>query len=120
MIFVNDNCGDNATWILDGEGTLTISGTGAMYKSSFRDNLDIKKVVINPGISQISDEVFLACKNIEEVLLPNTIEIIGKSAFDRCEKLSNIILPSTLTYLGAYAFFSCELIQKIEIPKLPL
>ena len=29
-------CGDNLTWTLDGDGTLTISGTGKMWGSACR------------------------------------------------------------------------------------
>jgi hypothetical protein len=51
-------CGDNLTWIFDDStGTLTISGTGAMYDYSYNNRPwesyedSIKKVVINNGVT---------------------------------------------------------------------
>jgi len=32
-------CGDNLTWVLDDEGTLTISGSGAMHYWSYYSNV---------------------------------------------------------------------------------
>jgi len=36
-------CGKNASWTLDDEGTLTISGTGETTSSQFYNNSEIKK-----------------------------------------------------------------------------
>ena len=55
-------CGDNLTWILDDEGTLTITGTGDMYNYTVDNSIQgrypthpwgagVKKVYINEGVT---------------------------------------------------------------------
>nr|MCR5208307.1 hypothetical protein [Eubacterium sp.] len=65
-------CGDNASYTFDsGSGLLTISGSGeitdsawyqghetSFYVSPFFGNADIKKVVINNGITYLGDCTF--------------------------------------------------------------
>lgn len=55
-------CGDNLTWTLDDEGTLTISGNGAMTDWSSTSFIpwyyycsSIKKVTIDNGVTRIGD-----------------------------------------------------------------
>ena len=53
---------DNLTWTLYNNGTLTISGSGAMqdydYNSPAFYNSNIKKVVIEDGVTSIGDNAF--------------------------------------------------------------
>ncbi|MBP3399415.1 MAG: leucine-rich repeat protein [Erysipelotrichaceae bacterium] len=73
-------------WTL-ADGTLTISGTGAMknFKSSdvpwksHRD--DIKKVIIEDGVTSIGDCSFIDCNNLEEVNISASVSTIGIRVF---------------------------------------
>ena len=63
-------CGENVTWTLEG-GTLTISGTGAMYDYNSRQNVpwynsrtNITTVVIEEGVTTIGDLAFYHCNNL--------------------------------------------------------
>ena len=42
-------CGDNVTWTLDQNGTLTISGAGDMENSAFYNNTDAVEAFLKPG-----------------------------------------------------------------------
>lgn len=53
-------CGDNVTWTLDQNGTLTISGAGDMENSAFYNNNNIKSVIIEKG-------AFAGCANLTTV-----------------------------------------------------
>ncbi len=91
-----DKCGDNLTWTLDSEGTLTISGTGDMYDysygdmpwSEFRD--EIHKIEFTDGITSIGETAFYYCSAITNVNIPSDITDIGYDAFRGCEKLEAI------------------------------
>lgn len=70
-------CGYNLTWTLDGDGTLTISGTGKM-KDYYPSNNDttapwgeycssIKSVVIGDGVTSIGDYAFQWCSKLKDI-----------------------------------------------------
>ena len=78
-------CGDNVTYTLDSNGLLTISGSGDMFKSGigdspFRYNSDIKKVVIDEGVTNIGYEAFRACSNLATIKVSNSVTSIGDYA----------------------------------------
>ncbi len=83
---INFKCGDNATWNLDENGVLTISGTGELYELASplwdRFDKDIKSVVIGEGIRNIPDWAFKGCLNAEKLHISSTVETIGSFSFD--------------------------------------
>ena len=76
-------CGDGLTWILDSDGTMTISGSGSMY--NYRSGTapwyshmnDIKTLVLEEGITSVGDYAFYLCKNLTELTLVDSLETIG-------------------------------------------
>lgn len=117
-------CGDNLTYSLDDAGTLTISGTGAMYDynatppnniSPWFQNLNIARVILNDGVSSVGASAFRGCYKITSVSLPNSLTSIGYDAFDGCSGITDITLPQNLSEIGGYAFGSVNF-TSIEIP----
>lgn len=97
-------CGENATWVYeDTTKTLTISGTGDMSGTfqgrhpwdQYKNN--IEKVVIEDGITSISDAAFFHHENLENIRIPNSVTTMGKCAFWGCKKLSHIVIPASVT-----------------------
>ena len=109
--FVNSGkCGANLTWTLTEDGTLTISGTGAMenyeyvpmdwkapwegYRSS------IKTVILEDGVISIGNDAFLGCTGITSVMIPDSVTSIGSLAFYNCRNLTSIAIPDGVTGIG--------------------
>ena len=99
------SCGENLTWVLDRNGTLSILGTGAMtdYPDfseipwySYRTS--IKQVVIGNGVTTIDDFAFNYFENLASVSIPASITHIGVSAFDNCTSLKNINVDENNLY----------------------
>ena len=114
-------CGDNVSWTLDTDGTLTISGTGATkdyesYESPFEGKTEIKNVVIESGVTGIGSFLFYNCSNLTEVSIPNSVTSIGENAFYKCSNLTNITIPNSVTSIGLGAFFDCKSLTNITIP----
>ena len=82
-IVSSGECGDNLTWTLDSEGTLTISGTGRM-----RDFLNAPWVE-----EKVSDRIY-------SVVIEDGVTSIGASAFDGCSKVTRIEIPGTVTEIA--------------------
>ena len=114
---------DNLTWTLDADGTLTISGTGAMKnydydsnQSPVYNNSDVKKIVIEDGVTSIGDYAFRGCSSLTSITLPDSVTSIGDCAFVFCVGLSSITLPDSVTSIGDSAFKNCSSLTSITIP----
>ena len=111
-------CEDNLTWTLDSEGSLTISGEGIMrgYPWKASHSSDIKSVIIENGITTISDSAFEECSELENVTIPSSVTYIGAYAFYKCSNLISINLPIGLETIRPAAFARCSSLTSIEIP----
>ena len=137
---------DNLTWKLYEDGTLNISGTGAMKnyiygnnKSPARLNLSVTSIVIEEGVTSIGDYAFENCDNLTSITIPGNVESIGEDAFYNCDNLTdvtlqdgvksigdaafiwcnnltNIVLPNSVTSIGDWAFKDCTSLTSIKIP----
>jgi hypothetical protein len=116
-------CGDNLTWVFSA-GTLTISGTGAMYDWEQPNDLpwvdyldDITTVVIEDGATSIGGSAFGQCVNLTSVSIPNSVTSIEFAAFGECFSLSDITIPNSVEYIGSNTFASCKSLTAITIPE---
>ncbi|WEK83046.1 MAG: leucine-rich repeat protein [Mycoplasma sp.] len=66
-------------------------------------------------ITTIPYNAFAACRNLQNVTLPNNLLTIEEQAFAQCG-FSNIILPSKLNSIGRVAFGACSSLTNITIP----
>ena len=79
---------DNLTWTLTADGTLNISGTGTMKNydsidnlSPVYNNLNVKKIVIEDGVTSVGDYAFRSCNNLTSITIPDRVTSIGDSEF---------------------------------------
>lgn len=131
------NCGEGTSYTL-GFYThrLEISGYGKINEGTFRNRTDIKSVVIGDEVTEIGDNAFDGCTNLEEVDLGN-VKSIGLMTFDRCYKLKSVFsnnleeigggafsmcnrleytIPDTVKTIGNYAFSNCFCLYDVVIP----
>ena len=105
------SCGDNLTWTLDEDGTLTISGTGEMYDGIVIEGFEekITQVIFEEGITYIGESAFQNTKLTGSLILPASLTRIGIAAFSDCSKITgNLTLPAGLTSIGRNAFYGCS------------
>ena len=116
---------DNLTWTLDADGTLTISGTGAMKDYDYYYNNpspaaqkkdSVKKVVIEDGVTSIGDDAFYYCESLTSITIPDSVTSIGNHAFYDCSSLPSITIPDGVTSIGNSAFYNCSSLTSITIP----
>ena len=101
--------GTNVQGVVDGK-TLTISGTGNMedYESFTKPEFgNIKKVIIEDGVTSIGDYVFYYCTCLTEITIPNSVTSIGDYAFGYCGGLKAVTIPNSVTIISDWAFASC-------------
>ncbi len=73
-------CGEGVSWSLDGEGLLTVSGSGKITSAPW-DTALVKNVVINDGITAVCDKAFYDCRSLETIDIPASVTKIGEMAF---------------------------------------
>lgn len=102
-VWANDNlasgeCGENVSWFLAKDGTLTVTGSGAMddyiyynYNAPWKDYRgQISKVIIGGNISHIGDAAFYDCDNLRELSLKNSCTL-GHLSFGLCDNLTKVL-----------------------------
>ena len=96
----------DCTWTLDDNGTLTISGNGAMgnYDYDYFSGItaapwgaNIKTVVIEGGVTSIGYMAFYGCKLLTSVTIGNSVTIIGYAAFGVCTGWTSVTIPDSVT-----------------------
>lgn len=120
---LSGECGENLTWSFDEEnGELTITGSGAMTNYSAASSApwdtirdDIKKIMVDEGVTSIGNDTFTGCKNVAEVTLPDSLAKIGDSAFRDCTSLTDIAIPDDVMSLGHYAFYGCKDLTELKL-----
>ena len=108
-------CGDNLTWTLK-DGTLTISGTGAMWDYSYYTNKspstwkEAKCLILDRGITSIGSSAFHGCSGFTGGLtIPEGVTSIGWSAFEGCSGFTGgLTIPEGVTIIWWSAFSGCS------------
>lgn len=114
--------GSNVTWVLTTDGTLILSGTGAVAAYDSRKdtpwgdyNYQILQLEVQKGITSVSG--LCSCYKLREVSLPEGLISLGKLTFMDCWELQEIRLPKSLKTLGEGTFASCFALTEIEFPE---
>ena len=113
------SCGDSATYTLDSDGVLTISGSGEIeghFSYDFYGEGIIKKVIIQNDITGIGYSAFYSCSSLNSITIPDSVTSIGMRAFCGCSSLASITIPNNVSYIGKEAFYGCSGLTSIIIP----
>ena len=122
-------CGDHVTWALEADGTLVISGTGAMYDYSYDTVTDetnipwyafrkeITNISIGSGVTKIGKWAFRDFSNVTSLVIPSGVKEIGGYAFWICTGLQSVEIPATVDTIGAYAFYKCSALTEVAVPQ---
>ena len=114
-IIERGTCGENAEWILDEFGVLTIAGMGSMidFGSSgtapwYALRTKIKTIVVQSGINYIGSFSFSNLIYTQKAIIADSVTDIGKYAFYKCTGLAEINIPREIENINFYAFFKCD------------
>ncbi len=123
QVTASGSCGTDATWTLDADGVLTVSGEGpirgysqaapAPYQAYASQ---IKKLVIEAGITTVGTWAFAGLENLKAVSIADTVTEIGGRAFADCIGMTDLKLSAGLTVISSWAFSNCPGLTEIAIP----
>ena len=116
----------NVSWTLYSNGTLNITGTGAMPNfASHKDqpwytiNNQIKKIVIGKDITTVGNYAFCYAQNVTDIVFEEGSKLIsvGVLSFFNVPKVKNVVLPETVTSIYSYAFGDCFALENVYVPQ---
>lgn len=120
--YASGTCGENINWAIDGDGTMTITGTGDMTDYSSEYDVPwysyrtlVNTVIISDGITSVGAHAFFHFDNLSSISLPDSITTIGRRAFGETKCLKTIDLPDNLETIKNSAFCVAG-IESITIP----
>ena len=126
--------GSNLTWLLDSDGVLTVSGSGAMEDFAsvskvpwYSKRAKVKTVVIESGVTNIGKDAFYGISSLVNATISDTVTSIGNRAFSgsgltnfefsdagnlktignaafSSTQIKNMVIPDGVTTLGSYVF----------------
>ena len=89
--------------------TVTEIGDNAF---AFCDQLE--SLTLPPGIQKISNRMLLDCLSLTSITIPASVTEIASQAFAN-SGLTSITIPSTVTTLGSNAFYNCASLEHMDI-----
>lgn len=104
------------TSALDANGTLTISGEGAIAANAFRGRADITAVVIEEGVTTIGNYAFSGCSSLVSVTIPASVTAIGNYAFSGCTSLTTVRYEGTTAPSAGRNAFSGTAVNEVSVP----
>ena len=72
---------------------------------------------IPDSVTSIGTVAFTGCKNLKNIVIPNSVTDIGEiKTFDDCTSLTSITIPNGVTSIGSWTFRNCASLKSITIP----
>ena len=93
-------------FVVNGEVVKLKSTT--LPKAAVKRKASIKSVIIPDCVTEIGDEAFDECKNMETVAIGQGVKKIGARAFRNCSTLKAVTIPESVTEIGYAAFIGCD------------
>lgn len=91
-------CGEDAQWNYSEDGTLTITGSGAIYGYTDKPapwlGCEVQKLVISDGITAIGANCFSDCEDLQSVTIPADITV-DENAFAGCTAITELNVTGT-------------------------
>lgn len=79
---------------------------------AFRDNREIRAVVLSDTVAKIGSYAFFGCENLKEISFSKSLETIDEYAFE-LTGLESVTIPTSMKIIGRGAFCKSELSEVV-------
>ncbi len=108
QLSISSHTYDNTTSI----GKITYNGrVGSFHSDTFRDSYGMNYIILPENTQRIGQEVFVSCRDLKSIYIPDSVKGLAKSAsdngsdlFNDCQNLKRIVVGSGCTQLGGSCF----------------
>lgn len=96
-------------------------GSNIKVNGTFSEFSKLKTINLPAKVEEIPDSMFMGCKSLTSITIPNTANSIGMNAFADCTNLSTVNFESrdnnfSWFIIGPFAFRNCSSLQSINLP----
>lgn len=102
-----DNIANNEIWYTSTDGDIVTPNNFGIEIISNTYTNGRGVITFNGEVTDISDMAFLACQNLQGLVIPESVTMIGEWAFAECWNLEGINIPDAVTEIRAGAFNRC-------------
>ena len=110
---------NSPTWtntIKNGKGILRFNGdVKVIGYDAFRGCKNLVEIVLPDSVKRLESGAFSGCTNLKRITIPNGVGQIVSYLFDECVSLTDIVIPESVYVIGNNAFWGCEKLQNIII-----
>lgn len=78
----------------------------------------IPATIENYPVTNIGAKAFNGCRNLTDVVIPNSVTSIGSSTFSNCTNLTSVVIPDSVTSIGMSAFSYCKNLKMVYITSI--
>ena len=99
----------------------SIGNYGVFASTNIKKIIDLGKITTTGvGGGQTQNGTFALCKQLTDVVLPNTLKTIEYDTFYGCELLQSVLFPESITEIDQRAFYNCTslAIEDLSLPNL--
>ncbi len=120
--YIFNSCNNLEEIVVDNDNPTYCSIDGNLFSKDkkmiyqFCNGKKDTKYIVPDSVTQIGDEAFFNCTNLQYVILPDSLTIIGNSCFNGCTSLKEIKIPNSVTEISWWTFSRCKSLTNITIP----
>ena len=85
-------------------------------ENAFRKCSNLEIIIIPNSVTKIGDGAFWGCFSLIIITIPDSVTEIGESTFSWCSSLESVIIPDSVTEIRAWAFWGCSSLKSVTIP----
>ena len=85
----------------------------------FEDCESLEDITISKGLTKISSCMFMNCKNLKSITIPDSISVIEQDAFSG-SGLEKCIVPISTKEIQSYVFRNCKSLKTVKISESTL
>lgn len=83
------------------------------FSLAFYGNETLRRIFVAEGFKGIDKGAFVGCRNLEEVILPNSLKYIEAYAFLEAT-IKKIVIPCNVEFIAPYAFVNCSNLAEVN------
>lgn len=114
-VLVRYSGNDSVVTVPDGITEIGEHAFTADAEDIFVKNEKLTEVILPKGLKKISKDAFMNCVNLRRINIPDGVTEIGDGAFNSCD-LTELYLPDSVTALGVDLLGGCKSLKKIRLP----